>query len=49
MEKIEALIAYSKMSIEQIAERMGYKNAAIIYKMIREKYNITPTEFRNHK
>lgn len=46
MEEIEKLICYSSLSIEQIAERVGYKNAMVVYKMIREKYNMTPAEYR---
>ncbi len=49
MEKIETFIRYSNLSIEQIAERVGYKNAAIIYKIIREQYNMTPTEYRKNQ
>lgn len=49
MEEIETLIRYTNLSIEQIAEQVGYKNAVIIYKMIREKYNMTPTEYRKNR
>ncbi|WP_044482004.1 helix-turn-helix transcriptional regulator [Paenibacillus antibioticophila] len=49
MGEIEKLIRYTNLSIEQIAERVGYKNAVIIYKMIREKYNMTPSEFRKNR
>lgn len=49
MGEIETLIRYTNLSIEQIAERVGYKNAVIIYKMIREKYNMTPSEFRKNR
>lgn len=49
MEKIEAFIAFSNLSIEQIAERVGYKNAVIIYKMIRKKHNMTPSEYRKSR
>lgn len=48
-EKIEALIRFSNHSMEQIAEMVGYKNAAIIYKIIREKYNMTPSEYRRQR
>lgn len=49
MEEVETLIRYTNLSIEQIADRVGYKNAVIIYKMIREKYNMTPSEFRKNR
>lgn len=49
MEEIKTLIRYTNLPIEQITERVGYKNAVIIYKMIREKYNMTPTEYRKNR
>lgn len=49
VEQIETLMRSSTLSIEQIADRVGYKNAAIIYKIIREKYDMTPSEYRKSR
>lgn len=46
MEKMESLIRYINLSVEEIAERVGYKNAVMIYKLFREKYCMTPSEYR---
>lgn len=46
MEKMESLIRYTNLSVEEIAERVGYKNAVMIYKLFREKYGMTPSEYR---
>lgn len=49
MEEIERRIRYSNLPIEKIAEQVGYKNAVVIYKMIRDKYNMTPAEYRKNQ
>jgi YesN/AraC family two-component response regulator len=46
MEKMESLIRYTNLPLEEIAELVGYKNAVMIYKLFREKYDMTPSEYR---
>jgi len=46
LEKAIIMLEDSKYSVEKIAELVGYKNAIPIYKGIKEKYGISPTEFR---
>ncbi len=46
LEKATIMLEDSKYSVEEIAELVGYKNAIPIYKGIKEKYGISPTEYR---
>lgn len=46
LEKVAILLTNSNLSIEEIAQMSGYQNAAPIYKGIKEKYGISPTEYR---
>lgn len=46
LEKASILLTNSDLSIEKIAQMTGYQNAAPIYKSIKEKYGISPTEYR---
>lgn len=50
LEKIETLITYSDLSIEEIAQQVGYKKPTMVYKIMRDKYDMTPAEYRksNH-
>lgn len=46
MEKVIVLLTGSKLSIEEIAAKVGYKNAASVYEGIKEKFGISPGEYR---
>ena len=46
MEKAEFLLQNSSLPVEKIAQEVGYKNANVIFKGIREKYDITPLQYR---
>lgn len=46
MEKAAALLTSSKLSIEEIAANVGYRNAESIYEGIKEKFGISPGEYR---
>ena len=46
MEKMESLVRYTDLFMEEIADRVGYKNAVMVYKLFREKYQMTPSQYR---
>ena len=46
IEKVEFLLQNSDLSVEQIAQQTGYKNMNSIFKGIRDKYGITPMQYR---
>lgn len=46
LEKAAALLAGSGLPIDEIARRVGYKNAASVYDGIKEKFGISPGEYR---
>lgn len=46
LEKAVILLGNSNSSIEKIAQLVGYQNAAPIYKGIKDKYGVSPADYR---
>lgn len=46
LEKAVALLTSSGMPVEEIAVRVGYKSAASVYEGIKEKFGLSPGEYR---
>ena len=47
LEKAAALLTATDHPIEQIAELVGYSSAASVYQGVREKFGMSPTEYRD--
>jgi len=48
MEKARELLANPRLSMQSIAEYLGYSNANYFSKAFRRYYQISPTEYRDH-
>lgn len=46
LEKAAALLTGSDYSVEKIAQMVGYQNAASVYQGIKEKFGLSPAEYR---
>lgn len=46
LEKAERLLTSSRMSVEEIAVSVGYRNKGYFYKIFQEKYGTTPSKYR---
>ncbi len=46
LEQTYALLRYSNLRINEIASRCGFRNAGFMTRQFREKYQITPREYR---
>lgn len=46
LEKASVLLTGSGLAVEEIAQRVGYRNAASVYEGIREKFGLSPGEYR---
>ena len=46
LEETQRLLNTTEMSIEKIAESVGYHNKGYFYKIFQKKYNMTPSEYR---
>ena len=44
---IELLLKDTTLPIEQIAERVGYKNQTNLFRVIKEVHNMTPSQYRS--
>lgn len=49
LEKACFLLLYSGETVESIIYQCGYQNHSFFYKIFKEKYDISPQEFRRHK
>lgn len=49
MKKARSLIRSTSQSIESIAEQVGYQNVEHFNRLFKEKYGMTPVEYRNKK
>ena len=49
LEKAIMLLASTEDTIEEIAHRVGYRNSTPIYQGIRQKFGMSPTEYRNSR
>ena len=47
LEKAAALLTATNYPIEKIAELVGYSSAASVYQGVREKFGMSPTEYRD--
>ena len=47
LEKAIMLLASTEDTVEEIAHMVGYRNSTPIYQGIRQKFGISPTEYRN--
>lgn len=46
LEKARSLLMDSKISIDKICESVGYHNKGFFYKLFKEKYGMTPSQYR---
>ena len=49
MKKARTLLKSSNMTVENIAEKVGYQNVEHFNRLFKKKYGITPVQFRNGK
>lgn len=49
MKKARTLLKSGNQTVESIAEQVGYKNVEHFNRLFKEKYGITPVQFRNQK
>lgn len=49
LKQAEGLLTETSLSIEKIAEAVGYRNKGYFYKIFMEKHGITPAKFRKRK
>ncbi len=48
MKKARTLLKSSTMTVESIAEAVGYQNVEHFNRLFKKAYNMTPIQFRNH-
>ncbi len=46
LEKTAVLLTSTNYSIEKIAELVGYRSTASVYQGVKEKFGMSPTEYR---
>ncbi|SHJ22331.1 2-isopropylmalate synthase [Hespellia stercorisuis] len=49
MKKARAMLKSSSMTVENIAESVGYQNVEHFNRLFKKTYNMTPVQFRNRK
>ena len=49
MKKARALLKSGSMTVEAIAENVGYQNVEHFNRLFKKKYGMTPVQFRNSK
>lgn len=49
LEKAERLLTHSDKTVDEIIEIAGYHNKGYFYKIFREKYHMTPSQYRKTK
>ena len=49
LKQAEQLLTDSALTVEEIAEAVGYRNKGYFYKIFIEKYGMTPAKFRKRK
>lgn len=47
LEKAEKLLHTSEMTVEQVAEAVGYQNKGYFYKIFKKEFGMTPRQMRN--
>ena len=48
LEKAAMLLVSTRDTVEEIARMVGYRNSTPIYQGIREKFGMSPTEYRSY-
>ena len=46
LSRAERLLKKSEMSVEEIADAVGYQNRGFFYRIFREEYGCTPARYR---
>jgi 2-isopropylmalate synthase len=49
MKKARTLLKGGNMTVEAIAEKVGYQNVEHFNRLFKKKYGMTPVQFRNSK
>ena len=49
MKRARALLKSGSMTVEAIAENVGYQNVEHFNRLFKKKYGMTPVQFRNSK
>ena len=49
MKKAKTLLLSEKLTVEEVAEKVGYQNVEHFNRLFKKKYNMTPVQFRNEK
>lgn len=49
MKKARTLLKGGNMTVETIAEKVGYQNVEHFNRLFKKKYGMTPVQFRNSK
>lgn len=47
LDRAQRLLRDTRLSVQEIIERVGYDNTSYFYRVYREQFGITPKEFRN--
>lgn len=48
MKKAKTMLKYGNMSVETVAERVGYPNVEHFNRLFKKEFNMTPKEYRNN-